>query len=224
MNMILVFMGCQCNVYVIPKSISRKDLGCKRKLLGVSIRAYTCKNVHTYNINSIYNTDTSEIRTNTYNIRALFQEPVPNHHFHLALICTYMYQEPVPNHHFYLAWICTYMQYMNVFMPDIRTENLNTYSVVVCMYLHVYCCFHLRLLDQLPASLYMHICVCIFARYTYCEFEYLRSTYMHVMNVYACICLYIAASTSDHWTNCLQVSICMYMYVYGGICMYMQDM
>ena len=27
--MILVFMVCQCNVYVIPKSLGRKDLGYK---------------------------------------------------------------------------------------------------------------------------------------------------------------------------------------------------
>ena len=29
MNLILVWMVCQCNVYVIPESISRKDLGYK---------------------------------------------------------------------------------------------------------------------------------------------------------------------------------------------------
>jgi len=46
------------------------------------------------------------------------------------------------------------------------------------------------------------------------------------MYVYSCICMYIAASTSDHCTNCLQVRICMYMYVYQvfvctyGICSY----
>jgi hypothetical protein len=29
MNLILVWMMCQCNVYVIPKSVSKKDLGYK---------------------------------------------------------------------------------------------------------------------------------------------------------------------------------------------------
>jgi hypothetical protein len=29
MNLILVFLVCQCNEYVIPKSMSRKDLGYK---------------------------------------------------------------------------------------------------------------------------------------------------------------------------------------------------
>ncbi len=29
MNLILVFLVCECNEYVIPKSISRKDLGYK---------------------------------------------------------------------------------------------------------------------------------------------------------------------------------------------------
>jgi len=37
-------------------------------------------------------------------------------------------------------------------------------------------------------------------RYTYFENIYVRSRYMHV---YAWICMYIAASTSDHWTYCL---------------------
>ncbi len=44
------------------------------------------------------------------------------------------------------------------------------------------------------------------------------------MHLYACICMFIAASTSDHRTDCLQVRICMYMYVYDGICMYMKYM
>jgi hypothetical protein len=32
MNLILVCMVCECNAYVIPKSIGRKDLGHKIKL------------------------------------------------------------------------------------------------------------------------------------------------------------------------------------------------
>jgi hypothetical protein len=44
------------------------------------------------------------------------------------------------------------------------------------------------------------------------------------MYVYACICMYIAASTSDHCTNCLPVRICMFMYVCYGICMYIRSM
>jgi hypothetical protein len=31
MNLILVFLVCECNEYVIPKSMSRKDLGYKSK-------------------------------------------------------------------------------------------------------------------------------------------------------------------------------------------------
>ncbi len=43
------------------------------------------------------------------------------------------------------------------------------------------------------------------------------------MYVYACICMYIAASTSDRCTTCLPVRICMYMsvyHVYVCICPY----
>ena len=32
MNLILVFLVCQCNEYVIPKSMSRKDLGYKKNI------------------------------------------------------------------------------------------------------------------------------------------------------------------------------------------------
>ncbi len=47
---------------------------------------------------------------------------------------------------------------------------------------------------------------------------------MHVCHVYACICMYVAASILDHWPNCLQVRICTYMYVFHCICMYMSHM
>jgi hypothetical protein len=41
MNLILVFLVCECNEYVIPKSISRKDLGYKCNELG---ETETCSN------------------------------------------------------------------------------------------------------------------------------------------------------------------------------------
>ena len=44
------------------------------------------------------------------------------------------------------------------------------------------------------------------------------------MHVYACICMYVAASILDLWTTCLQVLICTYMYVYDCICMHMSYM
>ena len=41
MNLILVWMMCQCNVYVIPKSVSKKDLGYKYMYL-VCALYYNC--------------------------------------------------------------------------------------------------------------------------------------------------------------------------------------
>ena len=38
MNLILVFLVCECNEYVIPKSMSRKDLGYKSMILSQGLK------------------------------------------------------------------------------------------------------------------------------------------------------------------------------------------
>ncbi len=98
------------------------------------------------------------ICTYTYNIRVYVQ--------YTYIILNYIraYTLPVQNHHFSP---CTYMHVYAVYsrINDRYTYFENIYVQCrymhvyarICMYLHVYCCFHLGPLDQLQVSSYIYV-------------------------------------------------------------------
>ncbi len=108
-------------------------------------------------------------------------------------IYVHCFWEPVPNHHFLPCSACTYMDVYAVYS---RIKDSDTYFEIIyvrsrfmhvyariCMYLHVYCCFHLRPLDQLPVSSYMYVYVRIW------WYLYVYEVYARIVLVYACISL-----------------------------------
>ncbi len=117
------------------------------KLLGASIPSYTYNKrayvQYTYNILNHIRAYTSKHIQYT----CIFWEPVPNHHFSP---CTYMDVYAV-----YSRKKHRYTYFENIY---VRSRYMHVYACI-CMYLYVYCCFHLGPLHQLPASSYMYVYV-----------------------------------------------------------------
>ncbi len=140
------------------------------KLLGASILSYTYKKrvyvQYTYNILNHIRAYTSKYIQYTC---IFFGNP-----FQITIFspCTYIDVYAV-----YSRIKDRYTNFENIY---VRGRYMHVYARI-CMYLHVYCSFHLWPSHQLPVSSYMYVYVRIW------WYLYVYEVYVRIVLVYACI-------------------------------------